>query len=67
MHSEATNLPVRWTTWSKADHDAAMADLRRWVYAWTPGVPCPNCLWPYESYHLCTGPVDPALKSPTDE
>jgi hypothetical protein len=69
MHSEASDLPVRWTAWhSAADRDDLLGNVRRWTtMTWRRQPPCAQCGWPFPEYHLCSAPQDPALKSTTDE
>jgi hypothetical protein len=68
MHSDASDLPVRWPAWhSAADRDDLLNNVRRWhQYTFARTKPCPVCAWPFEANHLCLAP-DPFARESTDE
>lgn len=68
MHADASDRDNNWRgrPWSESDRVSQVAEMSRWAWAWKWGTPCPSCLWPYESFHLCSG-EGPMVKSPTDE
>jgi hypothetical protein len=68
MHSDASNLPVRWPEWKcEADREDLLNNVRRWhQYTFARTKPCPVCAWPFEANHLCLAP-DPFARESTDE
>ena len=67
MHSDATDLRVRWTDWaSPAEGREVVADFVRMFQSFDPAPPCPVCLWPFGVHHLCPA-ASPFAKAPTDE
>ena len=67
MHSDATDLPVRWPEWaSPAEKREVLADFVRMVDTFRRGTPCRVCGWPFDVHHLCVA-SDPFARAPTDE